>query len=383
MSIGVMEPGIVTGGASENGGLTNDQRFMRLALTLGRRNLGRTWPNPAVGAVIVKDGVVIARGWTQPGGRPHAEIEALRRARKAAEGATMYVTLEPCSHHGKSPPCADAIIRAGIARVVSSMEDPNPEVAGKGHERLRGKGIVVDIGLGADAARHVHAGHTARMTKGRPYVTLKLAVSSDGKAGLAGRKQASITGEAARERVFQLRASNDAILVGIGTVLADDPQLTCRLPGMFDRSPVRVVLDAGLRLPLATSVVATVRETPTWVFTSQKPSAIAEEILQQKNCEVFRVDDVDGRLDLQQVLKVLAEQGITRLMVEGGPTIAASFVEANLVDEAILLRGQKSIGSGGIDPLEGLSLDTLTGQLMSRGSETIGSDTIEIFERAA
>jgi diaminohydroxyphosphoribosylaminopyrimidine deaminase / 5-amino-6-(5-phosphoribosylamino)uracil reductase len=383
MSTGVMEPGIVPGGASANDSQSNDERFMRLALTLGRRNLGHTWPNPAVGAVVVKDGVIIARGWTQPGGRPHAEVEALRRARKAAEGATMYVTLEPCSHHGKSPPCADAIVRAGVARVVSSMEDPNPDVAGQGHERLRGKGIVVDIGLGADVARRIHAGHTTRMTKGRPYVTLKLAVSSDGKAGLAGRKQTSITGEAARARVFQLRASNDAILVGIGTVLSDDPQLTCRLPGMFDRSPVRVVLDAGLRLPLATSVVATVRETPTWVFTSRKPSAIAEEILQQKSCKVFRVDDVDGRLDLQQVLKVLAEQGITRIMVEGGPTIAASFVEANLVDEAVLFRGQKSIGSGGIDPLEGLPLDTLTGQLMSRGSETIGSDTIEIFERAS
>ncbi len=383
MSAGVMEPNMAPGGAPANESPINDERFMRLALTLGGRNLGHTWPNPAVGAVIVKDGIIIARGWTQPGGRPHAEVEALRRAKKAAEGATMYVTLEPCSHHGKTSPCADAIIRAGIARVVSSMEDPNPDVAGQGHERLRGKGIVVDIGLGADAARRIHVGHATRITKGRPYVTLKLAVSSDGKAGLAGRKQASITGEAARERVFQLRASSDAILVGIGTVLSDDPQLTCRLPGMFERSPVRVVLDAGLRLPLATSVVATVRETPTWVFTSQKPSGIAEEILQQKNCRVFRVDDIDGRLDLQQVLKVLAEQGITRLMVEGGPTIAASFVEADLVDEAVLLRGPKAIGSDGIDPLEGLPLDTLTGRLTSRGRETIGSDTLEIFERVS
>ncbi len=383
MSTGVMEPTIAPDGAPASDSPGNDERFMHLALMLGRRNLGHTWPNPAVGAVIVKDGVIIARGWTQPGGRPHAEVEALRRARKAAEGATMYVTLEPCSHHGKSPPCADAIIRAGIARVVSSMEDPNPDVAGQGHERLRNKGIVVDIGLGADAARRIHAGHMTRIAKGRPYVTLKLAVSSDGKAGLAGRKQASITGEAARERVFQLRASSDAILVGIGTVLSDDPQLTCRLPGMFERSPVRVVLDAGLRLPLATSVVATVRETPTWVFTSQKPSAIAEEILQQKNCRVFRVNDADGRLDLQQVLNVLAEQGITRLLVEGGPTIAASFVQADLVDEAVLLRGPKAIGPDGIDPLEGLPLDTLTSRLMSRGSETIGPDTLEIFERVS
>src|SRR5512143_2794750 len=315
----------------------NDERFMRLALALGRRNLGHTWPNPAVGAVIVKDGVILARCWTQEGGRPHAEVEALRRAKKATQGATMYVSLEPCSHQGKTPPCADAIIRAGIARVVSAMDDPNPEVAGQGHERLRAKGITVEVGVCAEEAQRIHAGHIMRVTKGRPYVTLKLAISADGQAGLAGRRPAVSSGEAARERVFQIRAANDAILVGIGTVLSDDPQLTCRLPGMFERSPVRVVLDEDLRLPLATSVVATVRETPTWVFTSHRPSVIAEEILQQKNCKVFRVDDTDGRLDLHQVLKTLAEQGITRLMVEGGPTVAASFVAADLVDEAFVL----------------------------------------------
>src|SRR5690242_3995339 len=265
-----------------------DLRFMQLALSLGRRGLGRTWPNPAVGAVVVKDGVIVGRGWTQPGGRPHAETEALKRAGKEAKGATLYVTLEPCSHQGKTPPCVDAIARAGIARVVSAVEDPNPEVAGKGHERLRAKGVAVDIGPGADEARRTHVGHFTRIVQGRPHVTLKLAISADGKAGLAGRKPASITGGVARERVFQMRAASDAILVGIGTVLSDDPQLTCRLPGMFERSPVRVVLDEALRVPLATSVIATVRETPTWVFTSHKPSAIAEEIVQQKGCKVFR-----------------------------------------------------------------------------------------------
>ena len=189
-------------------------------------------------------------------------------------------------------------------------------------------------------------------------MTLKLAVSADGKAGLAGRKPVAITGEAARARVFQMRAASDAILVGIGTVLSDNPQLTCRLPGMFERSPVRVVLDASLKLPLATSVVATVRETPTWVFTSSKPSAIAEEILQQKGCKVFRVGDVDGRLDLDEVLKVLAEQGITRLMVEGGPTVAAPFVAADLVDEAgAAARRRRRIGADGIDALEGMPLE--------------------------
>jgi diaminohydroxyphosphoribosylaminopyrimidine deaminase/5-amino-6-(5-phosphoribosylamino)uracil reductase len=360
----------------------DDARYMALAFTLGRRGLGNTWPNPAVGAVIVKEGVIVGRGWTQPGGRPHAEVEALRHAKKAAQGATMYVTLEPCSHQGQTPPCADAIIKAGIARVVSALEDPNPEVAGKGHERLRAKGITVDVGLGADAARRIHDGHIMRVIQQRPYVMLKLAVSADGKAGLANRKPAAITGETARVRVFQMRAASDAIMVGIGTVLSDNPQLTCRLPGMFERSPVRVVLDATLKLPLATSVVATVRETPTWVFTSSKPSAIAEEILQQKGCKVFRVGDVDGRLDLEEVLNVLAEQGITRLMVEGGPKVAGAFVAANLVDEMAVLRGENSIGASGIEPLEGMPLNGFTGQLRARGSEKLGPDTLETYERA-
>jgi len=359
----------------------DDARFMALAFTLGRRGLGNTWPNPAVGAVIVKDGVIVGRGWTQTGGRPHAEVEALRHAKKAAQGATMYVTLEPCAHQGKTPPCADAIIKAGIARVVSALEDPNPEVAGAGHRKLTERGIKVDIGLGADEARRVHAGHIMRVQNARPYVMLKLAVSADGKAGFAGRKPAAITGEAARVRVFQMRAASDAIMVGIGTVLSDNPQLTCRLPGMFERSPVRVVLDANLKLPLATSVVATVRETPTWVFTSSKPSAIAEEILQQKGCKVFRVGDVDGRLDLDEVLKVLAGQGITRLMVEGGPQVAGAIAAAGLVDEVALLRGEKTIGGSGIEPLEGMPLNGFTGQLHPRGSEKLGPDTLETFER--
>ena len=359
----------------------DDARFMALAFTLGRRGLGNTWPNPAVGAVIVKDNVIVGRGWTQAGGRPHAEVEALRRAKKAAQGATMYVTLEPCSHQGKTPPCADAIIKAGIARVVSALEDPNPEVAGQGHVRLRAKGIAVDVGLGADEARRIHAGHIMRVTRGRPHVLLKLAVSADGKAGLAGRKPAAITGEAAQTRVFQMRAANDGILVGIGTILSDNSQLTCRLPGMAERSPVRVVLDATLKLPLATSVAATVRDTPTWVFTSSKPSAIAEEILRQKGCKVFRVGDVDGRLDLDEVLKVLAEQGITRLMVEGGPTVAGAIAAGGLVDEMALLRGEKSIGADGIAPLEGMPLDGLTGQLQARGREKLGPDMLEKFER--
>jgi diaminohydroxyphosphoribosylaminopyrimidine deaminase/5-amino-6-(5-phosphoribosylamino)uracil reductase len=371
---------------STNEPAADDERFMTLALTLGRRGLGNVWPNPAVGAVIVKDGVILARGWTQAGGRPHAEVEALRRAKKAAQntlvGATMYVTLEPCSHQGKSPPCADAIIKAGIGRVVSALEDPNPEVAGQGHERLRAKGIAVDVGLCAEAARHAHAGHIMRVTQDRPHVVLKLAISADGKVALAGHKPVAITGEVARQRVFQMRAQSDAIMVGIGTVLSDNPQLTCRLPGMEARSPVRVVLDAQLRAPLATAVVATARETPTWFITSRKASKLAAQILEQKGCKVFRVDGDNGRIDLAAALKTLAGQGITRLMVEGGPTLAASFVTADLVDEAALIYSEKLIGDDGIAPLEGMPLDVLTSRLHVTRSEELGADTLEIFERA-
>jgi diaminohydroxyphosphoribosylaminopyrimidine deaminase/5-amino-6-(5-phosphoribosylamino)uracil reductase len=360
----------------------DDERFMRLALSLGRRGLGNSWPNPAVGAVVVKDGVVIGRGWTQPGGRPHAETEALRRARRAASGATLYVTLEPCSHEGKTPPCADAVIKAGIKRVVSALEDPNPDVAGQGYAKLRDKGIQVDTDLLADEARRAHAGHIAKITQARPHVLLKMAVSPDGKVGLAGRKRAFITGDEAQARVHQMRAMSDAVLTGIGTVLADNPQLTSRLPGLFDKSPIRVVLDARLQTPLSLAVVSTVRETPTWIFCSTKASPVAEDILTQKGLKVFRVEEQNGKLDLDQVLKTLAEQGITRLMVETGPRVAASFVGAGLVDEVALLRGPKEIGEGGLDALDGIALDALTEGMTLRATEQHGPDTLELYERA-
>src|SRR5262245_57688607 len=359
-----------------------DLRYMQLALALGRRGLGRTWPNPAVGAVVVKDGVILGRGWTQPGGRPHAETEALKRAGKDAKGATLYVTLEPCSHHGKTPPCVDAIIRAGITRVVSALEDVNPQVAGQGYARLRERGIAVETGLGAEQAERDHAGHSRRMRDGRPQVLLKLAVSSDGKAGLAGRKPVGITAEAARLRVHQMRAEADAILVGIGTVLSDDPDLTCRLPGMFGQSPVRIVLDVKLRIPLSTAIVGTAREVPVWVFAGPGASPVAEDILKAKGVEVFRVAAKDGRLDLPAVLKTLADRGITRLMVEGGPTVAASFLSADLVDQAALFRSPNEIGQG-IDALEGLPLTALTKSpnLKPAAHETVGVDALEVFER--
>src|SRR3954464_13295277 len=363
-----------------------DRRFMALALALGRRGQGRTWPNPAVGAVVVKDGVIIGRGWTQPGGRPHAEPEALKRAGEAARGATLYVTLEPCSHVGKSPPCADAVIAAGIARVVSAMEDPNPEVAGQGHARLRAAGIAVDIGPGAAEAAHDHAGHIRRIRDKRPHVILKLAVSADDKIGAAGRKPVAITGESARSRVHLLRAQCDAILVGIGTVLADDPLLTCRLPGMEVRSPVRVVLDRALRLPGTSRLVHSARQTPLWVMTSDFAEAPAAMKLGAAGAQVMRVAATaqPPGLDLPAVLYALSDKGITRLMVEGGSRVASSFVASGLVDEVWLLRGPENIGADGIPALDALPLSALTGSpvFKTRASENLGKDTLTIYERA-
>jgi diaminohydroxyphosphoribosylaminopyrimidine deaminase / 5-amino-6-(5-phosphoribosylamino)uracil reductase len=399
-----------------------DQRFMSLALALGRRGLGNTWPNPAVGAVVVRhDGepIIIGRGWTQPRGRPHAETEALRRAGAAARGATLYATLEPCSHQGKTPPCTDAIIAAGIMRVVSAIEDPNA-LAGRGHALLRASGIAVDVGTGAAEARRAHAGHIRRVFDHRPHILLKLAVSADGKVGLAGRKPVAITGEAARARVHLIRAMNDAILIGIGTALADDPQLTCRLPGMAARSPVRVVLDPGLRLPVTGALVRGATETPVWVIAGEGAPTHAEAVLAARGVEVFRLPATfpgggeGGSLaphpharrlqaspilgeapqgaaprtyrgfDLLAVLHLLAERGITRLMVEGGPTVAAAFLRNDLIDEAALLRSPIAIGPGGIDALEGMPLAALAAsrKLRSVGVETAGEDTIETFERA-
>jgi diaminohydroxyphosphoribosylaminopyrimidine deaminase/5-amino-6-(5-phosphoribosylamino)uracil reductase len=364
-----------------------DARFMALALALGRRGLGNTWPNPSVGAVIVRnepDGpVVVGRGWTQPGGRPHAEVEALRRAGAAARGATIYTTLEPCSHFGQTPPCADAIIAAGIARVVSALDDPNPEIAGEGYRRLRAAGITVVTGVGADEARRAHAGHVSRMREDRPHVTLKLAVSADGKAGLAGRRPAAITGEAVRERVHRCRAMHDAILVGIGTALADDPLLTARLPGMLHRSPVRVVLDSALRLSPESKLARGAREVPLWILAGPDAPAARATALRGQGAEVLQVDGSGDRRDLAAALKLVSARGITRLLVEGGPTVAGAFLTAGLVDKAVLLRSPIEIGADGIDALEGLPLTALTQspRLHSRGVETVGSDTVEIFER--
>jgi diaminohydroxyphosphoribosylaminopyrimidine deaminase/5-amino-6-(5-phosphoribosylamino)uracil reductase len=359
----------------------SDARLMALALALGRRGLGRTWPNPAVGAVIVTGGSIVGRGWTQPGGRPHAEIEALRRAGEAARGGTLYVTLEPCSHFGKSPPCADAVIAAGIVRVVSALEDPNPDVAGNGHARLRAAGIAVEVGVGAKEARRDHAGHLRRMRDGRPHVLLKLAVSADGKVGGAGRRPLAITSEAVRERVHLMRAHSDAIIVGIGTVLSDDPMLTCRLPGMAAYSPLRIVLDSALRVPLRSRLVETANQTPVLVMAANEVSQSAEVALRQKGVDVLRSICAGGKLDLDAALKRIAARGVTRLMVEGGPTLAASLFTADLVDELHVFTSSKIVGADGIDAFNGPAAVALASKLEEVKSEPVGADQHQAYER--
>jgi diaminohydroxyphosphoribosylaminopyrimidine deaminase / 5-amino-6-(5-phosphoribosylamino)uracil reductase len=363
---------------------TADRRFMALALALGLRGLGRTHPNPAVGAVVVKDGVIVGRGWTQPGGRPHAEPVALAQAGSAARGATLYVTLEPCSHVGKSPPCADAVIAAGIQRVVSAIEDPNPEVAGQGHAKLRNAGIEVDVGLEATEAARAHAGHFRRVRDKRPHVILKLAVSTDDKIAASRHKPVAISGELAKARTHLLRAQCDAILIGIGTVLSDDPSLTCRLPGMEARSPVRVVLDRSLRLPGTSRLIHSARNTPLWVVTSNLAEAPAAAMLGAAGAQVIRVASTPTGSDLPAALHALSERGITRLLVEGGARVASSFVTAGLVDEFWLLRGPDAIGANGVAALDALPLSAITQSpaFRARASESLGNDTLTAYERS-
>ena len=341
-----------------------DRRWMTVAAVLARRGLGATAPNPPVGAVLVAPGPdggrVVGRGWTGRGGRPHAERIALARAGAAARGATLYVTLEPCSHQGVTPPCADALIESGVARVVAAAMDPDPRVSGRGVARLREAGLAVTLGVGRAEAARLNAGHIARVTLGRPHVALKLAVSQDGKVAAAGRRPVAISGEASRARVHLMRAEADAILVGVGTVLADDPALTCRLPGMAARSPVRVVLDSQLRTPPAARLVATARETPTWIVATEDAPVDRELALRAAGVEVMRVASVAGRCSLPEALRLLALRGVTRLMVEGGPGVATALLDADLIDEATIVTGPGTLGPDAVDALEGRGLGELT-----------------------
>jgi diaminohydroxyphosphoribosylaminopyrimidine deaminase / 5-amino-6-(5-phosphoribosylamino)uracil reductase len=364
----------------------DDRRFdlevMRAALALARRGLGTVWPNPAVGCVIVNDGRVVGRGWTQPGGRPHGETEALRRAGEAARGAIAHVSLEPCCHWGQTPPCVDALITAGVRRVVVALEDPDPRVAGEGLRRLRAAGLDVEVGRCAEEAAEVNAGFLSRLRLGRPLVTFKLAASLDGRIAIASGESQWITGPPARERAHALRASHDAIMVGTGTVVADDPQLTCRLPGLDLRSPVRVVIDRHLRIPPAARIIADAHRVPTWVLTfrSADPGRRAR-FLANRVTLIDVDDDGEGQIDLAAALRALGARGITRLLVEGGARLAAAFFRARLIDRVVWVHAPLVIGGEGIPAIAGLDLAALAdAPAFERVStETIGDDVLTTF----
>jgi len=342
-----------------------DERFMAEALRVGQSGLGRTWPNPSVGAVVVEHAPggprIVGAAATAATGRPHAEPQALAQAGAAARGSTLYVTLEPCSHHGRTPPCADAVIAAGVRRVVAAIEDPDHRVKGRGVARLRAAGIWVTVGVGAEQALADHAGHIRRVTLGRPHVLLKLAVSADGKAALPGPRPAVITGPQARARAHLMRAHADAILVGLGTVLADDPMLTTRLEGFESRTPVRIVLDSALGLPMESALVRTACEVPVWVITAEDAPVDRAAELTERGVEVLRVPrgGLEGRLYLPAVLKLLGMLGVTRLMVEGGPSVAAAFLEAGLVDEVAAFTSPVVLGADALPALAGRPLQRL------------------------
>ena len=361
-----------------------DARWMDAALSFGRRGLGETAPNPSVGALILKDGIVVGRGVTQPGGRPHAERRALEEAGEAARGATLYVTLEPCSHHGVTPPCAEAIVAAGVARVVCALEDPDPRVAGRGFALLRAAGVEVMVGPGAEEARRDHLGHILRVTRRRPMVTLKLARTADGfAAGDEHDQRLTITGETANLRVQAMRATYDAIMVGVGTAVDDDPLLTVRLPGV-DLRPLRVVLDSELRLPTSSRLCASAAEHPTLVVTTWGASDDREADLKQRAVEVVRVDaDPGGHVDLLSALEALAARGVTRVFSEGGPTVGSKLIRHVLADEVILLTADKPLGRPGFPALQADAEAALADATRFREAESgdYGSDHFRRFER--
>lgn len=358
---------------------------MQAALGLARRNLGQVWPNPAVGCVLVKDGRVVGRGFTAPGGRPHAETVALAQAGTAARGATAYVTLEPCSHHGQTGPCADALIAAGIARAVVAVEDPDPRVSGNGLRRLRDAGMTVDVGLCAEAAAELNAGFFLRVGKGRPLVTLKVATSLDGRIATHSGESQWITGAEARVAGHRLRAEADAILVGSGTAMIDNPELTCRLPGLEGRSPLRLVVDGRLRLPLTSKLVATAGQPGTGVITltgndPERLSAFAD-------CGVDVIEvarGADGNVDLAAAFIELGGRGLTRVLVEGGAHLAAALLRAGLVDRLAWFRAPMLLGGDGIPAVVSFGVGRLdqAPRFESLSLGELGDDLFEYFRRA-
>lgn len=342
----------------------HDTRFMKIALNLAMRGLGRVAPNPAVGCVIVReDGPfprIVGRGWTQPGGRPHAETEALARAGEAARGATAYVTLEPCSHHGKTPPCADALIAAGIARVVGAVEDPDPRVSGRGFARLRAAGIEVVEDICAVEASELNSGFFLKVRQGRPMVLLKVASSLDGRTAMRSGESVWITGNASRRRGHLSRALADAIMVGSVTAMTDDPELTCRLQGLEDRSPVRIVGDGRLRLPLTSKLVQQAKRIPVWIVTLDSSDSARCAAYESCGVKIIRVPaDKGGHIDMGVALKEFGRLGLTRLLVEGGAHLAAALLRAGLVDRIDWYHAGKLIGGDGHPAIAGLGIERL------------------------
>ncbi len=357
---------------------------MAAALALGWRHQGLALPNPSVGCILVRPGaepVVVGRGVTEAGGRPHGEAIALREAGEAARGATAYVSLEPCAHHGRAGPCCEALAAAGVARVVTAMEDPDPRVAGRGHAFLAGRGVAVTVGVLESEARAAHAGHVSRVLRHRPHVLLKLAVSADGHIGRRGGGQVAISGPESRDYAHVLRAESDAILVGVGTALADDPMLTCRLPGMEQRTPLRVVLDGSARLPPSSRLARSAQSYPVIAFVGREAPAERIEALRAAFVDVRYAETRSGRLDLADVLAQLSTIGIGRLMVEGGATIARRLVEADLVDEFHLVRGTVTVGTGGVPALAGLDLDAVVDTYAVADERRLGRDRLVCYRR--
>ena len=352
---------------------------MAEAIALAATHIGQTSTNPSVGCVLVSDGEIVGRGVTARSGRPHAETQALAEAGEKARGATAYVTLEPCSHHGKTPPCASALIAAGVSRVVIAVTDPDPRVSGNGIRMLREAGITVETGLMEEAAKRGLAAYLTRQTKGRAHVTLKLAVSKDGMLGRRGEGQVRITGTESRETVQHLRAESDAILVGIGTALADDPDLTCRLPGLEARSPVRLVLDRLLLLPPTSKLARTAHKVPVIAVISPDETVRDDAWLTRRaalqDCGVETLEAAS----LLDLLQSLASRGMSSLMVEGGARVAEDFLKADLVDRIWLFEGTATVGDAGV-------ASPITPGHMPAGfalvsNETLGEDRLEIFER--
>lgn len=360
-----------------------DDRFMAAALALGRRGLGRTAPNPAVGALVVKDGVILGRGWTAPGGRPHAETIALAQAGAAAKGATLYVTLEPCSHHGRTGPCCEAVVAAGIARLVFAIEDPSP-IAGRGADYCRDHGLVVTGGVRAAEAAHDHRGHILSVTRHRPSVTLKLAQTANGyAAGGPYDPRLSITGLAANGAVHVLRAMHDAVMVGIGTVLADDPLLTVRLPGLESR-PLRVVIDPLAETPPQARLIRSIEDAPVLILIGDAaPAARVEALGAIRGVELLTLPMLDDvRLDLGAVLAALGARGVTRVFSEGGPTVAGNLIERGLADEVLIFTAPRPLASEGVPALSDAARAILDDAARYRLTATaeIGVDRLRRYE---